>query len=555
MLSAFLPLIMLAYGTTEFEGFLALAPWTATLVWLYGSVVAGSFLLSDRANALGQRLQLPSFALVTGVFTWSVVIWIIVWQASAAPGRWLAPSLSQHFPQTWPMLISTVLFAGFHWWGRNSLHRIFQSVLDPQQSATDFFRARMTLPILFFPPMLAWMFLEDTIIPTTAIPGLSNVHAFLLAPMFFLGLYLISPYLFNLAWQAKPLADEGLQQKIVELAKRTDTTLSGVKLWNTFHESVPNAAVAGLSDRYRYVYVTEFLLELFTPEQVLAAIAHEIGHLRLGHVWTYLLFSLDLVFFSLLAKLGIFAFFPAAHTWLEGLNSTLELVAFLVIFLLFFTALTRYSEHQADRFSAVLVGQDAFTGTMNMLQDFVSPPPSWVPTWALTHPTFTARTAAVQNFDGNPQTLIKQARRVRLALLMVGILILVLSWPAGLRVLAVNELHTAITHGTAAEAVLQWQRMPSDMRQHPVALQLLGETAFSRGKPAAALLTAATLHFSTPLPEMVILEILQHPTTPEIAFHFEIMQFLLQSLDLHGVHGVSLFDEALDHVQIALRQI
>ncbi|HNW34093.1 MAG TPA: M48 family metalloprotease [Candidatus Ozemobacteraceae bacterium] len=556
MISTFLPLILLAYGTSELAGTLALLPLTAAAIWMFVTFAVLWTGIPDTLELMRSEGRLPGFQDAQGRFSWLVTAWIVFLHAAAAPAEWLCPPLNRAFPQAWPMLLSIGLFAWMFWATRIPFRSAWSRIFDPDQTPEEFFRARMTLPILFFPPMLLWMLAEDSWLGSMQLPGLSNLENFVMAPLFFVGLYLFSPRLFNWAWRAVPLVDGQLRSSIIALAARAETPIAGVRLWDTFREPIPNAAVAGLSPKYRFVYMTNYLIDIFDEKQLLAVVAHELGHLRLGHVWTYMIFSLDLVFISLLTKITLFLHLPWYAARAETLNSAIDLFGFFAIFLLCFTALTRHSEHQADRFAASMVGGDLFAGTLERLQEFISMPSSRWPKWTLTHPEFAERTAAARDWKGPAELLVKSERRLRMTLLLFGAVVCLAAWPGMSSVQRLADLDEAVQAGRTIDALNIWNALAPELRAHPEAAAHRAALAFQSGDWLFVLRQAARACWadgipSTPEPPS---EIPHHAGAPEIALHLQVMQFLLELLDLGRVHGVSLFNEVFDHLQIPLGQ-
>ncbi|HOT29416.1 MAG TPA: M48 family metalloprotease [Candidatus Ozemobacteraceae bacterium] len=556
MLSTFLPLILLAYGTSELAGTAAFLPLTTAVCWLLLTWAWTCVLLPGALTRLRCEGRLPGFNEAQTGFSWLVTGWIILLHAVSDPAAWLVPGLYRTFPQAWPMFVSIVLYAGILWIVRVPFRAAWSRIFDPDQTPEEFFRARMTLPILFFPPMLLWMAIEDSWLGAMRLPGLSDLENFVMAPLFFVGLYLFSPNLFNWAWRATPMEPGPLRSAIVDLAARAETPIAGVRQWDTFREPIPNAAVAGLSHKYRFVYMTNYIMEIFDDRQVLAVVAHELGHLRLGHVWTYMIFSLDLVFLSLFAKIQLFLCLPWYAAQAETLNSVVDLVVFLAVFIVFFTALTRHSERQADRFAASLVGGDLFAGTLERLQEFVSPVPSRWPKWTLTHPEFGERTSVARSWNGPVERLVSSERRLRLGLLVLGIAACFAAWPGMSSVHRLAEMADAVSAGHIREAARLWNALPPELKTHPEAAAQRAALAFQSGDWAFVLRQAARASWGDggPSPDGPISEIPHHAGPPEVALHFEIVQFLLELLDLGRVHGVSLFDKAFDHLQIPLGQ-
>jgi len=556
MISAFLPLILLAYGTVESEGVFLFLPATTLAIWVWVTVLAIYVFIPGWLAGRKETEDGPGISFLTAltVFQWGVVGWILLLQLTSAPARLLFPWLSRVFPQAWPMLVSTILYVWLAWSSRTTFQKAYRLLLHPDQTPEEFFRARLSLPIMFFPPMLVWMSLEDIWMGETAFSGLSDLETFAVAPLFFLALYLLAPHLFNLAWRAAPMADENLRGQILDLAFRAETPISGVRVWDTFKEPIPNAAVAGLSSRFRFVYITQYLLDLFPSPQIISIVAHELGHLRLGHVWTYLIFSLDLIFLSLWVKLEMSFRFPWLMLRYQGFESSMDLIAFMGFFLFLFTALTRQSEFEADRFSATLTGGDLFASTLRTLQEFITPPHPWTPRFFMTHPDFPARIDGATSWRGSLEDLIGTARTTRRLLICVGALLLILSWPSAGLVFEMAMANRSMEEGNFNAALERLKMLPAETREHPQILEILARGAVRQGRwPLAVYLVGAGtwqnwLRIGPPL------EVFEHSASPEVALHFQIMQFLLQPLDLGRAHGVSLLDEVLDHVQVALGQ-
>jgi Zn-dependent protease with chaperone function len=480
MISMFLPLVVLAYATVQFEGMLAEFPLTSLVAWLYFTAVVVAWFLPATTARLNREGIVPGFMTVISGFHWATVAWVVVLQVFVSPARFLG-GLFRFFPQAFPVLLSAVVYVSLFWVCRRFLHGSLRFMIDPDQTPTDFFRARMTIPILFFPPMMIWIALEDLATANLTPSGFSDVHAFVFAPMFFVGLYLMAPRLFNLAWRASPMDNERLVKDIDNLACLAETPISGVKLWDTFKEPIPNAAVAGLSEKFRFVYMTRYLTEIFTHSELLAVVAHELGHLRLGHVWTYLLFSLDLIFLSLLLKLYLFVDHPGYYEMLNGYEPVIDVGFFVIIFALVFTALTRYSEHQSDCFSAGMVGSEKIADTLVKLEDYISPPPTIFPRWTLTHPDFKDRLSVIRNWSGTVSDLVRQSRNIRLLMIVAGVILIALSFTRADFMIKTNNVERLLASGKPAEALVVLDELSQNHTGHYYLDDLFIRCAWSSG--------------------------------------------------------------------------
>ena len=122
------------------------------------------------------------------------------------------------------------------------------------------------------------------------------------------------------------------------------------------------AAVMGLTKWFRYILVTEALLDTLSPEEVDAVIAHEIGHVQRRHLHFYLFFFMGYLFFSfatfkllviaLLYIEPLYSFFPDSGISPSAIPSILVTLIHIFTFLLYFRYIFGYFmrnfERQAD---------------------------------------------------------------------------------------------------------------------------------------------------------------------------------------------------------------
>lgn len=529
MISIFLHLLLLGYGTVHFRGYFQEFQAAFLVLWVMASLILLLRTVPEMVDKKVANQTIPSFLRVQEIWQWSLVIWITVLQAFADPLGFFCPGLLEKAPQFLPMLLSTILYIVLARPILAQIYRLFKPILDPDQTVEDFFRARMTVPILFFPPMLFWMLIEDLSAFSQGIDELQDIKLLIAAPVFFVFLYLLAPRLFNWAWRAEPMRDEALRARITGLCERAETPISGVRIWDTFREPVPNAAVAGLSKRYRFVYITRYLLELFNPDQVAGVVAHELAHLRLGHVFSYMLYSLDLVFLSISMKLMMVVFAPALATG-SALQDGIEMLVFLAFFAVSFTALARYCEYQADAFAASLTGSENFASGLETLEKNILPPPKSIPGWLLTHPEIQDRINRVRSWSGKISELIERSRKIRLLLICLGCLFASAAIPAVKPIWQLSELSEAVQAENLAQGHAVLGSLPEWLIDHPLVIRETGKLAMIAGRWDIALFQAAKAVWN--LDPDLKLEELHHSASPEVALDFKLMQFVLQSLDL-----------------------
>ena len=156
-----------------------------------------------------------------------------------------------------------------------------------------------------------------------------------------------------------PLANESLKAKIMEYAEkqhfyiRDILTMDGSK-----RSSKLNAFFTGFG-RFRKIVFFDTLLAKLSEEQLLAVLAHEIGHFRLKHIWLMLIASFiqtGIMFFILsliLNNRSIFDAFGMTHT---SVYASLIFFAILfsplnMIFSIIINHISRRHEFAADSFA------------------------------------------------------------------------------------------------------------------------------------------------------------------------------------------------------------
>lgn len=171
-------------------------------------------------------------------------------------------------------------------------------------------------------------------------------------------IYLFSPELLRRLLRTSPLPDSPLRRQLLQMAQRQGLRVRDILLWQT-HHNICNAAVMGLLGRFRYVLLTDLLLETMTDEQIEAVFAHEVGHVVHRHMLWYVLIIVILVLTLTGVEPLLGRFWPGmGHTVWLGLSADLWLTGLATVaFILGFGFLSRRFERQADVFAARVIEQ------------------------------------------------------------------------------------------------------------------------------------------------------------------------------------------------------
>lgn len=168
----------------------------------------------------------------------------------------------------------------------------------------------------------------------------------------------VSPLFIRLAWPTRSLADGPLRRRLEAIAGRSGFRCSDIRVWDTDHMMV-NACVTGVLPRFRYVLLSDALIDGMTPSEIAAVFGHEIGHVAHRHLPYFLFFLMGVMMLVTAASDA----FVGLEDWVAGLTTVdptspaalrdaaegLALVAAIgVLFWMVFGALSRRFERQAD---------------------------------------------------------------------------------------------------------------------------------------------------------------------------------------------------------------
>jgi STE24 endopeptidase len=241
------------------------------------------------------------------------------------------------------------------------------------------------------------------------------LHWWLLSWAVFLGLFVlmaqIAPVvLFPIFYKFEPLQNEDLKTRLVRLSERAGTRVRGVYKWNLSEKSnKANAALTGLGSTRRII-LADTLLDNYSPEEIEAVLAHELGH----HVHRHILKSIGVQ--AIVTLVGFWAANLVLHVavdrWhmFETLSDfanmpLLILVATLLSLLLMpaLNAYSRFNERQADRYAFRSISTvTPFISSMNKLasQNLAERTPSKLVEWLFhSHPSISRRVQAAEAWN------------------------------------------------------------------------------------------------------------------------------------------------------------
>ena len=171
----------------------------------------------------------------------------------------------------------------------------------------------------------------------------------------------ISP-IFN---KFKKLQNENIKDEIKDLSERTDFSVENLFVMDRSKRSKhPNAYFTGFSKNRRIVFY-DTLIDLLSPKEIKAVLAHEIGHYKHNHITKSLGISTFIIF------IGMFLISQLVNNsnYLEMLNlnnsASSQLIALFFTYQIisfftdpFFSTLSRKNEYEADVFASKQVQKE-----------------------------------------------------------------------------------------------------------------------------------------------------------------------------------------------------
>ena len=208
--------------------------------------------------------------------------------------------------------------------------------------------------------------------------------------------------------------DSDLGSAICELARRAEYPLAELYVMDgSKRSSHSNAYMYGFGKAKRIVLFDSLVEQLEIP-QVVAVLAHEIGHYTLSHTLIGIVASQAYVFVFLYAFATLQSSFPLASGLLEahGFPQASPHLILLLLFSLYATpldlavslamnAMSRSFEYAADRYAAEIDSAESLVTALEVIQREnmgIDDPDEWYSLYHHTHPPIPHRVRALRRF-------------------------------------------------------------------------------------------------------------------------------------------------------------
>jgi len=175
-----------------------------------------------------------------------------------------------------------------------------------------------------------------------------------------IGMILYVPVIVPLFNKLTPLEDGSLKTKIEEFAKSVGYQVNRISVINASKRSTKlNAYFSGFG-KFKRIVLYDTLIEKCTEEEIVAVLAHEIGHNKYKHMWTGLMQTVIMlaIYLGLLILLLSYSEFSTAFGFAET-NAGFSVILFMILVspllipVNFIAAyISRCHEYQADNYAA-----------------------------------------------------------------------------------------------------------------------------------------------------------------------------------------------------------
>ncbi|MBW2300437.1 MAG: M48 family metalloprotease [Deltaproteobacteria bacterium] len=272
---------------------------------------------------------------------------------------------------------------------------VFHTVISRKSLIISNFR--LNAPILF--PWFAISLIYDFISLATGIGSLrffaTPAGELIFFAAFLVLLMVFLPLIIQYFWGCRPFAPSQKVREVENFLREKGFKYRGLLRWSVFEGRMMTAGIMGFLPRFRYILITDSLMEMLGTEELKAVVAHEMGHAKYRHMFLYFFFFLgfvvlsfglfDIFFYSLATQPYFSSVIGGSRPQGTSLFYLLLSIPILLSIFFYFRYLMgffmRHFERQADLYSARVMGTPRPTISslekIAMLSGKIRDLPSW----------------------------------------------------------------------------------------------------------------------------------------------------------------------------------
>jgi Zn-dependent protease with chaperone function len=274
-----------------------------------------------------------------------------------------------------------ILYLATMWYFSHPAYRLAFSA-EIQRRSFIASNIKFSMPILF--PWVILSLAHDLIllIPWSDPEGLLSEPGEQMAffAVFLLILMVFMPKLIQSWWGCRPFPRSEKVEKLEDFLQERGFRYRQLLQWPIFEGRMMTAGIMGIVPKYRYILVTDRLMEILSVDELQAVLAHEMGHAKYRHHLLYILFFFGFILVSfglfdifqylLLTQPFLLKMIERAQSDASTLFSLMLSVPILLTMVVYFRYVMgffmRHFERQADLYSVVVMGGPM--GTISSLE-------------------------------------------------------------------------------------------------------------------------------------------------------------------------------------------
>lgn len=162
-------------------------------------------------------------------------------------------------------------------------YKSMKKIRDTTESAMEQLRTTLRAILVMFLPMTIIVLILISLPNSIKEKANSSVIGILMMMLLLAAINLIMPLFYKSMLKAIPMESSELREKLDLFLKNAGLKQTSIYKWPTTKRKLANALVSGF--RRKTIYISDYLIENASMDEIEAFVAHEIGHVKKHHLW------------------------------------------------------------------------------------------------------------------------------------------------------------------------------------------------------------------------------------------------------------------------------